>query len=316
MKTATRFREATLAGAVSLACIGATVPANAAALGPASGYNVFVLGDVNQYNTDIEGKLAAGGNVTLNTFGVGHRLPANSGSVLVAGGHLNLANGEVQHGNAVYGGTANLGAGVNIRDGSLVQGNPIDFAAAGSYLQNLSTYLAGLTPNGTTTVHTWGGIDLNGNSANINLFNLLGSAVSTTNYFGINAPTGSTVVVNVSGQSVSLKNFGFNIQGVSRQKVLYNFFEATSLDASGISIEGSILAPFANFSFNNGQINGSIIAQSLRGNGESHNYGFDGDLPTPTPTPDPKSVPEPGAMAGLGLAATAFLASRRKQRPA
>lgn len=35
---------------------------------------VFVLGNMNMSNTDAEGRVAAGGNVTLSNYGVGRRV--------------------------------------------------------------------------------------------------------------------------------------------------------------------------------------------------------------------------------------------------
>ncbi|MCL1470828.1 choice-of-anchor A family protein [Argonema antarcticum] len=315
--------------AASLA-LGVSTQAYAASLGVASDYNVFTLGNFTQTSTDVEGKLAVGGNATFTGgFGVGSHLSSNTGNVLVTGGNLNLNNGQVNHGNVVYGGTANV-SGVGFPNGTLSKGNPIDFNAAGDYLKGLSSYLAGLTPTATTTVQAWGAINLSGNSSSLNIFNLSGAALSKTNYFEIaNAGKDSTVVVNVSGKDVSMKNFGFNIGGISRQNVLYNFYEATSLDVSGIGIEGSILAPLAALNFNNGQINGNVIAGSVTGNGESHNYLFNGALPNmPSTSRDTTAgntgggagsgtvakVPEPSTLLGLGLVSSLLGVVRRKGR--
>ncbi|OKH38631.1 hypothetical protein NIES2119_08515 [[Phormidium ambiguum] IAM M-71] len=298
--------------------IGISSQATAASLGVASDYNVFTLGNYYQERTDVEGKLAVGGNATFTGgFGVGSRLSSGSGNVLVTGGNLTLNNGQVSNGNTVYGGTANV-SGVGFPNGTLSQGNPIDFNAAGTYLKDLSSYLSGLTPTANTTVQSWGGINLLGNSSSLNIFNLSGADLSKTNYFELNATNSSTVVVNVSGKDVSMKNFGFNLMNTNRQKVLYNFYEATSLDISGIGIEGSILAPLANVNFNNGQINGNLIAGSLTGTGESHNYLFNGSLPDMPAKENPsipveQSVPEPSTWLGLGLV-SALLGMSRRQR--
>ncbi|MFW9259735.1 choice-of-anchor A family protein [Nostoc sp. CALU 546] len=305
--------------------LGFSARANAVELGAASDYNVFVLGDISQQYTDIEGKLAAGGNVNF-VGGLGSRLSGNSGNVVVAGQNLSLSNGQVYHGNAVYGGSANVSGNVGFPQGTLSQGNPIDFDAAGKELRSLSEYLATLTPTGNTTVQPWGAINLSGSGTAFNVFNLAGSSVSKTNYFEIKGDANSTIVVNISGKDVSLQNFGFNIIGTNKQKVIYNFYEATNLTASGIGIEGSILAPLANFNFNNGQVNGNVVVASLTGNGESHNYLFNGDLPdvptkyytqpptpAPTPTATPTPVPEPANLPGLGLIAVAFGLFRYKR---
>ncbi|MBG1263212.1 choice-of-anchor A family protein [Nostoc commune] len=301
--------------------LGFSARANAVELGAASDYNVFVLGNISQKYTDIEGKLAAGGNVDF-VGGLGSRLSGNSGNVVVAGQNLSLSNGQVYHGNAVYGGSANVSGNVGFPQGTLSKSNPIDFDAAGEELRSLSEYLATLTPTGNTTVQPWGAINLSGSGTAFNVFNLAGSSVSKTNYFEIKGDANSTIVVNISGKDVSLQNFGFNIIGTNKQKVIYNFYEATNLTASGIGIEGSILAPLANFNFNNGQVNGNVVVASLTGNGESHNYLFNGDLPDvptkyytqpPTPAPTPTQVPEPANLPGLGLIGVAFGLFRYKR---
>ncbi len=57
--------------------LGFAQTAKAAELGAASGYNVFVLGDIQQQYTDIEGKLAAGGNINY-IGGIGSKLYSTS----------------------------------------------------------------------------------------------------------------------------------------------------------------------------------------------------------------------------------------------
>ncbi|MHC5724534.1 MAG: choice-of-anchor A family protein [Nostoc sp.] len=300
--------------------LGFSARANAVELGAASDYNVFVLGDISQQYTDIEGKLAAGGNMNF-IGGLGSKLSNNSGNVVVAGKNLTLSNGQVNHGNAVYGGSANVSSNEGFPQGTLSKSNPIDFNEAGKELRGLSQYLATLTPTGKTTVQSWGGINLSGSGTALNVFNLAGSSVSKTNNFQISGDANSTIVVNISGKDVSLQNFGFDIQGTDKQKVIYNFYEATNITASGISILGSILAPLANFNFNNGQVNGNVVVASLTGNGESHNYLFNGDLPDLptkyyTKPPTPTQVPEPANLPGLGLMAVVFGLFRHKRNQA
>ncbi|MBN3951117.1 MAG: choice-of-anchor A family protein [Nostoc sp.] len=300
--------------------LGFSARANAVELGAASDYNVFVLGDISQQYTDIEGKLAAGGNVNF-MGGLGSKLSNNSGNVVVAGKNLTLSNGQVNHGNAVYGGSANVSSNEGFPQGTLSKSNPIDFNEAGKELRGLSQYLATLTPTGKTTVQSWGAINLTGSGTALNVFNLAGSSVSKASSFQISGDANSTIVVNISGKDVSLQNFGFNILGTDKQKVIYNFYEATNITASGVGILGSILAPLANFNFNNGQVNGNVVVASLTGNGESHNYLFNGDLPDLptkyyTKPPTHTQVPEPANLPGLGLMAVVFGLFRHKRNQA
>jgi len=313
MNTQTFSRIRQLVAPLSIAAtmvLGISTQANAINLGIASDYNIFVLGDVNQSNTDSEGKVAIGGNVTLSDFYAGMNLPTdgNNGDVLVVGNNLIFQNGQVR-GNAVYGGTGEL-TNVTLEDGgTLRQDNPIDFAAASQELQALSQFLGGLEATGQTEI-AYGGITLTGSDEDQNVFHLNASDLSNASSFNFNVDSGSTTIVNISGDAASLQNFGFNFNGGidQRQNVIYNFYEARDLSASGIGIQGSILAPFAAFDFNNAQINGNLITASLTGGGQSNNYLFNGDLPDPIS----ETVPEPATLAGLGLVAALGVASRRK----
>jgi len=313
MNTQTFSRIRQLVAPLSIAAtmvLGISAQANAIDLGIASDYNIFVLGDVNQSNTDSEGKVAIGGNVKLSDFYAGMELPTdgNNGDVLIVGKNLVFQNGQVR-GNAVYGETGELTNVTLEHGGTLRQDNPIDFAAASQELQALSQFLGGLEATGQTEI-AYGGITLTGSNEQQNVFHLNASDLSNASSFNFNVDSGSTTIVNISGDAASLQNFGFNFNGGidQRQNVIYNFYEARDLSASGIGIEGSILAPFAAFNFDNGQINGNLITASLTGGGQSNNYLFNGDLPDPIS----ETVPEPATLAGLGLVAALGVASRRK----
>jgi hypothetical protein len=79
-------------------------------LGIANDFNVFVLGDARQSSTDVEGRMAVGGNATLSNFGVSSKLSPSNGSRddLVVGGSLDYNTGQVNAGNANSVGTSTL----------------------------------------------------------------------------------------------------------------------------------------------------------------------------------------------------------------
>jgi choice-of-anchor A domain-containing protein len=67
---------------------------------------------------------------------------------------------------------------------------------------------------------------------------------------------------------------GIQLQGVDESTVLWNFWEAEWLGLDGVGWEGSLLAPFADVRFNNGNFDGTLIARSLEGTAEGHWYPF------------------------------------------
>lgn len=233
-------------------------------------YNLFVLEDYT-LGTDVEGKVAAGGNITLDHFSVGHRLPDSAvAHTLVAGGNLMLSNGGVW-GDAWYGAHYSAGSSVVYPRGTVTQGTPIDFAARGAALRNLSSRLGALLANGTTTIEPWGGILLRGTSPDVNVFQLSGSAFTGAKLLFIDAPAGSLAVINISGGSATFTGFGQAFGGgIDQRGVLFNFMEATSVTAQGYGFWGTVLAPYAHVQFSNGSFDGGIYARSMTGNAEGH----------------------------------------------
>lgn len=264
----------------------------------ASGYNIYVLGDLKLSNVDAEGRVAVAGNAKLANYGIGSKFsgnPSAAGTTLVVGGDLDYRGGEVHYGSAVHGGT--LTGNFGIPRGSVSQGNPLDFAGLSNELTTASSYLGALESTGTTTLQ-WGGVYLTGTGKDLNVFTLEAAALASANHFVIDAPAGATVLVNITGNAGTMKGMGFDFRdyngdgtgSTSMQKVLYNFVDATSLNIHSIGVKGSILAPKANVTFQNGNIDGQLIAGSLEGNGEAHQYAFEGDLPSSLQVPEPSSL--------------------------
>jgi choice-of-anchor A domain-containing protein len=266
-------------------------------------YSVYTVGNMGgaaggqAYSSDSEGKMAIGGNAYLQSFG--------AYSNIVVGGDLKLTNGSVT-GSAKVGGTATLSsAAVN---GGLTQHDPslgIDFAATSAILTQASDLLAALGANG-TKVSQYGGLTLTATDSTFNVINLTTADLTNINALKINAPATSTLVINVTGASLTTGNFGFQLTGIDNKHIIFNFVDATSLQFSGVAWQGTILATDASIRGVNGNYNGAVIAHDLIGvtyqNMEFHNVPYVGTLPTP-------------AVSGLplfGLAGLAVVGRRRR----
>jgi choice-of-anchor A domain-containing protein len=150
------------------------------------------------------------------------------------------------------------------------QGTPIDFAARFTALRSLSSRLAGLTVNGTTTVESWGGVMLRGTDPQVNVFQVSASVLGNAVLLSINAPAGSLAVINISGGTATLKGGQSFSGGIDQHGVLFNFMEATAISAQGYGLWGTMLAPNAHVTFSNGSFDGGIYARSMTGNAEGH----------------------------------------------
>jgi len=245
-------------------------------------YNLLVFQDFTQSGTDTEGRMAIGGNATLSSYSVGAVLTSDSSRYdLIVGGNLSFISGSVGHGSIAYGNSAILQyLGLF---GTSVQASPLNFSQLQTGAVAQSAAMAALTTNGTTLVQDWGGpaaqITLTGNDSSRNVFTVTSTDISRANAFTINAPASSTVIINITGTSAQMKNFGFSINGIARERVIFNFASASSLHLEGIGVQGTILAPAADISFQSGQSNGNLIGKSLTGNGQINYAPFLGCLP-------------------------------------
>jgi choice-of-anchor A domain-containing protein len=235
-----------------------------------SGHTLFLLGGYNGGH-DVEGKVAAGGDITLTDFSVGHRVPdTNISQTLVAGGNLSLSRGGVW-GDAFYGGSYSADTTVVYPRGAVAQGTPIDFAGRFAELRTLSSQLAGLPATGTVTRESWGGVMLRGTNPSLNSFHVPASHFTGASLLSIEAPAGSLVVINIHGASPTFSGFGHTFSGgIDQHGILYNFVDATAITAFGYGFWGTVLAPYAHVSFNDGSWDGGLYAVSLTGNAEGH----------------------------------------------
>src|SRR5579871_3833479 len=194
----------------------------------ATNYNVIVFGDFSGQNSDVEGAVAAGGNITIGGYSVGANLTSsdNSSNTLVAGKSVTATSGTLAHGNVVAGTTANITPNVfNLSGGSVTTGTQvIDFAATEAAYKAYSTTLAGYTANGSVAVQPWGEMTLTGTSSGLNVFDVSSTAALSSLY--INIPTGATALINWTGDPAAFSNFSMFDGSTSASNILFNFTNA------------------------------------------------------------------------------------------
>jgi choice-of-anchor A domain-containing protein len=339
------MRKATLRISMAVAAVLLTaLMAQANALGTAGLYNEFIFGDIKQKGTDVEGRVAAGGSVYYTDMSVARKeekVDNPKDYELVVRKDLHWTRGSVGYfpdensgsplykkGDVIVGGKAYFGTDdkgySTVTHGDLLtrvgSALPVDFAAERTYLESMASFWGHLGPTGVTDLRK-DEIWLTGLNTDLNIFSLSAADIVKQIGFHIEAPYGSTILVNISGQTAGMEGFGFFFNPIGGQeidanydqdglfpdsRILYNFYEATSLTIAGIGVQGSILAPWADTFFDDGHIDGNLIAKSLRGAGEGHNRLFDGNLPV-------QPVPEPATLVLLGSGLCGLAAWRRRK---
>lgn len=276
-------------------------------------FNLVVLGNLDS-TSEVEGRTAVRGNLSGPSSTYATKLTPASAylgvDTLLVGGDLQSTTINLNAGNLRLGGAQGAtivnynGGGLKIADagaGAMVDGlGDQMFAARGalsSYAATAAVTMPGSQPAGVVfnAVPGAGGVavfSVDGNS----LFNN-----DKVQQMDLNLNGASSVIINVSGASVTW-NFGNMVGGfttaAARAKVIWNFYEATSIDLTSKALNGSLLAPAAQVSFQ-GVIEGSAFVGSMTQRGEVH-------LPLYTGV-----VPAPGA---LSLAAAGALIALRRRR--
>jgi choice-of-anchor A domain-containing protein len=250
-------------------------------------YNLFVLNTLTFSNGAVQGRVAAGGSATLASLSQGTGLSNSNGTRddLIVGGDLNFKSGTVLNGNIVYSGTATLSS-VTILHGSARQvSDPIAVAATQSYITSVSANWAALPANGATSVKysgSYAAITLTGSGSQPKqfVFVVSGADLAKANSIKISVPSGSTVIINVSGTADKLQSASITLTGADAQHVVWNFHQATSLSIKSVAFQGTIWAPLADITIDSGAMSGAVIGKSLNTTSTSYILAqFAGALP-------------------------------------
>jgi choice-of-anchor A domain-containing protein len=271
---------------------GATSPTGALAqagdcggLGVASDFVAFSLGGFQATNTQIAGRVAAGGDVSLSNYGLGSALPLDPGRVdLIVGGDLTAANGSVQNGGVTYAGSV---SGQVYAAGPVRQAEPpFSFDEAFETLKERSAQWFDLPANGSISGPTYGALTLSGTDPDLNVFAVSAARLQSAQRISIDVPSGSTTIVNVSGSTYTTTAYPTSTvepEALSRT-LLWNLPLATSVQIGpGLAWQGTVLAPAAVLSLpQGGQLNGQALAKRIDG-GITMNYRLFAGCPPPPP---------------------------------
>lgn len=287
------------------------LPAAADDLGVANTYNAFIFGNAASPGGHSDGAVAVGGNWTMDylvtqkadygTAGADNKVGIYVGGNLTATNKPSVNNGS----NAYVGGT--FTGSLDQSSGGSFSTNVSSslFSTQKTYSENQSAKLKSLggTAINTSDLNNWS-IDTSTQSGSLKVFTINASDLSKLRTLAINNMAATnTLVINVLGTTVS--DFGVTVNSSLKNRILWNFADATTITIGERALEGSILAP--NAIVNQKQnIEGNLIADGWNVTGSVELHGdltemFNGNIP---------AIPEPAfyqmaallAFGSLGLA--------------
>ncbi|MFC3093803.1 choice-of-anchor A family protein [Alteromonas sediminis] len=281
-------------------------------LGQASQYNAFIKQNYTVKSSDVEGRVAVGGDLNVvggydigthtANFGMG------DGPNLVVGGDINKSGpGSLnvyqshswnQAGTTVVGGEVNLSGGSIESQFDTGTDLPVNFDSAFTHLENLSESLANRTAYGDVGVENWK-LDFSFDANlvpedGVYVFNVTqdmfrtdwyinsqGLADDATIVFNISNPGSNSV--DLSQSSIFINDYtdpfsSYFTAGSDNQdpgfQVLYNFHNVSELTITS-DLYGTVLAPTADITSNTVPIYGQVIGKSWQGETQINYNPFD-----------------------------------------
>lgn len=280
--------------------------------------NIYTLHNFSGSNSDVEGAVVSGGSVTASSYAINHNnVDAYGGYAVVARNNLTMANGSIENGKAYVGGTTSL---TSVTAPPTSATSPVNFDQLAAYYNSLSSNLSHVGATGTVS-SKYSGVLVTGNgNGKVDVFNVASSMFATSSSWELAGLTaGQTLIFNVSGTNGTFNNGGISFNPLSGYNVLFNFYEATTLDVRGVI--GSVLATKATVGPNYGVINGNVVVDTWSSSVQvnaNHFFqpvevtGFE-DPGVPTSPTGGADVPEP-ASAALVLAALGMIGFVRRKR--
>lgn len=282
-------------------------------------YNVITIDDLST-TSDIEGRTFVGGDlISQNSATFATRLrkldPAESTldivGDIVAGNPLNLNAGSLHLGGERNGRIINFNGG-----GQLVQDALLTKLDVAAMLNAASTDLAALTPNNNASIPSGQPGPLrftvaDKQSTDAAIFHVDAADIFENRFvqqIELQPYRAETIVINVAGTKIDWRHGNMIGNFVNKNwqgNLIWNFYEATSIDLDGKNFMGALLAPLADVT-TTGPIDGSVAAHTLttRAAVRQPEYTGNPSIACATPTADlyvvKSSNPDP-VVAGMPL---------------
>jgi choice-of-anchor A domain-containing protein len=217
-------------------------------------YNAFVFEDFNGYSSEVSGSLFAGQNIIIENYAVGRQLPQQNGTnVLVSAADINFRNGRVYNGNIIAAGSILLDQTVvnSLPENSQVIENaqiPVVTDLSRQEARLFTQALIEMTESSAFSINAHN-LKLQGSCDDtVQNYSITFAELKNINTLSVNCQSeDSYIILNVSGNEIVLNNLDTSAL-VLPHKVIWNFFEAKTIEINNAQLMGSLLAVYAEVS--------------------------------------------------------------------
>lgn len=261
-----------------------------------SDFNVLVKDDFVSQSSSCEGRIAAGADVQIMYYQACTAIEKDCNQIgVIANNELRVQDAGVNNQMAAYG-VSEQTQNANFECSLIQQSGLLDFSTIFSELYNTSLAYEAVLANGIVE-YTETVLFLRGSDPSVNIFYVANSTLENSAEVNIDVPEDSWTFINVAGVSNTFSNLQVILYStVNINKVLWNFFETQTLRLDAVQVKGSINAPLADVSFDDGNIEGSLASVSFNGTGNLLNYPYHPPLCICPPCPSNFTLPQYGVF--------------------
>lgn len=263
-------------------------------LGGAGQFNVYSTRHLTITNAQTAGRIGARKNFFISNSQIAYGDVAADVDSMACGRAVHAAHGVLQAGNIVAGLHLNhLEDTFYLANGTQaprVDEDAWDHDAMVDALRANSATYGAMSPTGTATEDGFGNLTLAGSGSNPEIFLVTDEQLEDASHVTVSADQDANVLINVEGGRVSPSNFGFELDGVEANRVLFNMFEAYQVNFSEADLKASILAPDCKMFISNISVSGNMVGRWM----ELSSMDAQGDLLTGTiPSTTPFTFTQP-----------------------
>jgi len=233
-----------------------------------SSVSLYTSQDAN-LGGDSYGPVVVGGNLLLtggssSVITIEARASETPELAVVVLGDI-IVEGTLQTiGTVIYAGSLTGSVLVLDNSGSVEKGSLTGsgFPSVDALLKSLSSSWATFSATGNSSF-SWSTITLTCGPSALQVIYLPGSYFTSGFYLEfMGCSSSQVIIVNVNGTSVTISDGSIDYTGVNASQVIFNLFEATSLDISNVQAPNILLAPSAAVTASSGQ-GGQMLVDSI-----------------------------------------------------